>query len=186
LVHVCGRAVEVGLESGLRMGLEQHRRDVSHYHYNEVPLQLKNTNQQTPYTPHFYPHQPEAYRHCEYQSFWTLQVVPEMQVWAAVPLLEPEEAAEVAGAAASEVLTTVDKVVAGLEVTAAAAEVLTGTLDETAEVAGLDDAAAAEVAGAALPAPQLMTAGPGALDISFEVEGAKEPDPVTLICAQDW
>lgn len=72
-------------------------------------------------------------------------------------------ASEVAGAAAWEVLTTVDKVVAGL-VETAAAEVLTGTFDETAaEVAGLDDAAAAEVAGAALPAPQLITAGPGAL-----------------------
>lgn len=92
---------------------------------------------------------------------------------AATPLLEPEAAeaageaevaaaAEVVGAAASEVLTIVDKVVAGL-VDTAAAEVLTGTFDETAEVAALDDTAAAEVAGAALPAPQLITAGPGAL-----------------------
>jgi hypothetical protein len=73
---------------------------------------------------------------------------------------EEPEAAEVAGAAAAEeVLTMVERVVAGLVVTGAeAAEVVTGTLVETiAEVAALDET------GAAPPAPQLMTAGPGAL-----------------------
>ena len=92
--------------------------------------------------------------------------------------LPEEEAAEVTGSA---VLTMVDKVVGALVVVTGAAEVLIAEVvgaraaevatfvDETtgaAEEAGLEEAATeeatAEEAGA-LPAPQLITAGPGAL-----------------------
>ncbi|KAG9799359.1 hypothetical protein KCU75_g15, partial [Aureobasidium melanogenum] len=131
---------------------------------SEVPLQLKNTNQQTPYTPHFY------------------STTRSLQALRVPIILDLASGARNAGCRASPTLTTTLTPV-GSSTTARARRSSRssrssslrsldhsrqGTLEETAEVAGLDDAAAAEVAGAALLAPQLMTAGPGAL---YEVQG---------------